>query len=829
MLWSSGASSPAASLHKPVIEELLRAVGLDVIFHRAQGDCVHYYDDRGDERKVIDFVGGYGTLLLGHNHPVLLEEACRFWRSYRPNHVQGSVRGGAQQLAHALSERLGKPYYCVLANSGCEAVEAAIKHASLETKATTWIALEGGFHGKTKGALELTANPAFRDPFAIDATHVIRVEPGNRAQLHHAFQTHRSLAGFIYEPIQGEGGMRPVDREFLQLAAALCLERKIPIVADECQTGLGRTGTFLASEQLGVSPDYIILSKALGGGLAKISALLIEQKRYQRDFELAHSSTFADDEFSCAIALKVLQLLDERALASATTAGHSLLQKLEPLRQRYPELIADVRGVGLMIGLQLQRHFRDAGLLWRHLQDRGLLGPLLASDLFHRNGIRVAPALSDSMTLRIQPSLLITQSHIDQLVHALDDLCDRLSQGGVYELTHHLPVPRKHTPLADIPRSSATRLYYFASGPHAQPSRLGSHPSTTRIAWIFHLPDASQLDQFDPELACLTPKQRQVFLRRWSPLSEPIVMPLVHVQSLTGAWVEMIPILLPLTSRWMIQHGRLGERNDALKLVERAVDVAGQLACDVVTLGQFTSIVSQQGRMLDHRHMLVTSGSNYTAALVIEVVQRALGDQALDPAELELAVVGATGDIARTIATALAPRFRTTTLIGSGRRNSATRLQQIRRTIPRATVATNLLELKRARVVICGTNCAPFIGPEWLHPSSILCDVSVPHALRLEVARNLPYARLLPGGIATLPHQEEMTIPGFPLPPGHIYGCMAEGLLLALDNHRYSESCARWTGRSSVDRAAEIATIAACHGFRPTYTLPPSLDDRGGI
>ena len=113
--------------------------------------------------------------------------------------------------------------------------------------------------------------------------------------------------------------------------------------------------------------------------------------------------------------------------------------------------------------------------------------------------------------------------------------------------------------------------------------------------------------------------------------------------------------------------------------------------------------------------------------------------------------------------------------------------------------------------------------------AAILCDVSVPHALRYEVAENLPHATVLPGGIATLPHQETMTIPGFPLPQGHIYGCMAEGLLLALDNQRHSASSARWTGRSAAERAAEMASIAARHGFRPTYTLPSAADDRGGV
>jgi acetylornithine/succinyldiaminopimelate/putrescine aminotransferase len=132
--------------------------------------------------------------------------------------------------------------------------------------ARTFIALERGFHGKTLGALQLTANPAYREPFTLAGVPVVRVPANDLACLEAAFAQTSDLAGFIFEPVLGEGGVFPLTAAFVRRAAELCAQRDVPLIADECQTGLGRTGTFLACAALGVQPDYVILSKALGGG-----------------------------------------------------------------------------------------------------------------------------------------------------------------------------------------------------------------------------------------------------------------------------------------------------------------------------------------------------------------------------------------------------------------------------------------------------------------------------------------------------------------------------------------------------------------------------------
>ena len=173
---------------------------------------------------------------------------------------------------------------------------------------------------------------------------------------------------------------------------------------------LGRTGTFLTSQGLGVQPDYIILSKALGGGLAKISALLIRRERYRDEFDLKHTSTYADDDFSCAIALKTLELIDEVVLAACREKGKRLIDgSSRKLAEQYPEVIADVRGQGLMLALEFRRRPRSSSFLLRFLDAQEDLAYVITAYLLNVHRIRIAPTLSDRFTLRLEPSSLIRE------------------------------------------------------------------------------------------------------------------------------------------------------------------------------------------------------------------------------------------------------------------------------------------------------------------------------------------------------------------------------------------------------------------------------------
>jgi predicted amino acid dehydrogenase len=338
------------------------------------------------------------------------------------------------------------------------------------------------------------------------------------------------------------------------------------------------------------------------------------------------------------------------------------------------------------------------------------------------------------------------------------------------------------------------------------------------VAWVFHLIDSSDLAHMDAALGTLTAKEKTAFCDRWSSLCEPVVMNAIDIQSSTDEVVRLYPILLPVTSQWMLNHSRGKDRSNARRLVQKAVNVAAALRCSVVSLGQFTSIVTRRGESLNNRNMQITAGSNYTAALVSQAVRAELNQRSWDPMELTLGIVGAAGDIASTCAAMMAPEFRQCILVGSGRVGSLDRLNKVATGLPSARVATSLQAIEDANVVVCATNSttAP-IGPECLHSEAIVCDASVPATLQQRISDVLPKVTIFPGAIAALPHKEHLDIPGFPLPPGFTYGCMAEGLLLGLDG----QGTKPWGGRSSSRCALEISQVAARHGF--SVAEPSSL------
>jgi acetylornithine/succinyldiaminopimelate/putrescine aminotransferase/predicted amino acid dehydrogenase len=791
---------------------LLQAIGLDVAFERGQGDSLYYRRGDQQEVEVLDLVGGYGALLLGHNHPEIVRAITRFFADGAANHVQGSIRTGALRLAEALCARSRGDYVTVLANSGTEAVEAALKHAMLETRGRRFIALDGAFHGKTMGSLGVTSNTRFRQPFDRGSVDVIRVAPGNLAQLRAAMENADDLAAFLFEPIQGEAGVRPLTAHYVRVAAQWCADRGIPFIADESHTGLGRTGDFLASEAFGISADYIVLSKALGGGLAKISALLIDRKRYRSDFDLVHSSTFADDELSCRVALKVLELIDQRAIVSCRHQGDYLLDQLQALRKQYPGVIAQVRGRGLMIGIELRRSPPRSGFLLNHLADRDLLGPLVAGYLLNEHAIRVAPTLSDSRTIRLQPSLLIERARLEEFVEAMRDVCERLHTGDLIGLTRFLARPVSRPQVTVCAESTAAPIYHFRAARSVAGNRIRglNGARVRRVAWVFHLIDSSDLAYLEPAFAELIADEKTAFCDRWSSLCEPVVMDSLTIRSSGDQTVQLHPILLPVTSQWMRDHSRGKSLAVARRHVQRAVDVASRLGCSVVTLGQFTSIVTRRGESLEKRNMQLTSGSSYTAALVHQAVSAELGQRSWDSNELTLAVVGAAGDVASTCAMMMAPTYRRCVLVGSGRPDSLQRLHRVAAGIPRASVATSLRAVEGANVVVCATSSTTAeLGAECFSSDAIVCDASVPSMLRSVQCASTSAVTVVPGAIAILPGREAVDIPGFPLPPGLTYGCMAEALLLGLE----ADDRACWSGRSSVGRALEISRIAERHGF----------------
>ncbi len=809
---------------RPGVGQILRSLGLDVSYDRGRGDFVYRSDEHGAEIEVLDLVAGYGSLLLGHNHPALVAEAVRILTIGRPNHVQGSRRRFAEELAGELTRRTERDDCVVFANSGTEAVEAAIKHALLETQGRTFLALEGAFHGKTLGALQLTANPAFREPFTIPGFSVVRIRPDDADQLETAFTNVSDLAGFLFEPILGEGGVRPLSPVFARRIVELCRNRNVPSIADECQTGMGRTGGFLACDALGIHPDYVILSKALGGGLAKISALLIDRRRYRPAFDLKHTSTFADDDFSCAIARKTLELIDSPLMEACRWKGEWLLDRLNELRQKYPTIIADVRGTGLMLGIELRDQCQSESFLLRQLSARESLGMLVAGYLLKTHRIRIAPTLSEPCTLRVQPSALISEQSLQRFVAAMADTCELLAREDVVRLTSHLPSGNSDEKPAPGIWPSKPSVITFQPPDETVPLAASI---TRSFAWLFHLIDANDVRYLEPAVADSSLAERDAFLTRLAPLTEPIVMPLVEIHSPVRGSIGLWPILLPVTSAWLKQQIDARRPHELKRLLGRSIDVAESLGADLVSLGQFTSIVSSNGRNHVTGQIGLTTGNSYTTALIVEAIRQTQIERGIEPGSSTLAVVGAGGNIGRACAEILASEYQRVILVGRNRPDAQRQLRALALQIGGATVSCDLASIVAAEVVVCATNCLePVLGPEHLRLGAIICDASVPATVRPETARARPDVTLFRGGIVQLPNLERLNIPGLPLPPGHAFGCLAEGAILCFEGIHDSS----FTGRLCPEKIAWISQMAARHGFgQPSTMQPGSCPDPGAI
>jgi predicted amino acid dehydrogenase len=289
-----------------------------------------------------------------------------------------------------------------------------------------------------------------------------------------------------------------------------------------------------------------------------------------------------------------------------------------------------------------------------------------------------------------------------------------------------------------------------------------------------------------------------------------VVTSVVEVRSRRGAAVQLYSILLPVTSCWMKHHLDARRLAGPRMLVDQGIAVARSLGCRCVALGQYTSIVTRNGKLLTADGIRVTTGNSYALALALQALERAHRERGSEPAASVLAVVGAAGNIGRTCAAMLAPGYRRTMLVGSNRPGSHARLAALAQRLPNATVATDPDALAAADVVVAALNAvdAP-LGTDHFAPGAVVCDLSVPAGTCPDLGALRPDLLLIRGGTVRLPLAEDLEIPGFPLPPGYTYGCMAEAVLLGFEG-----ACGTsFTGPVRPRQVRHIAALARRHGF----------------
>jgi len=416
------------SLHTRHLNEqmvrVLRTIGYDVRFCKGRGQ--YLYDAAGD--RYLDLLSGFGTFAVGRNHPAIGAALQSVLDAELPNLVQMDV----STLAGILAQRLlaYAPYLdkVFFANSGAEAVEAAIKFARVATGRPGIVYCDHAFHGLTNGALSLNGSDIFRRGFEPLLPDCVRVPFNDLEALDRALAT-RKVAAFIVEPIQGKGVVMPADG-YLEAAALLCRRHDTLLIADEIQTGLGRTGKFLACEHWGIEPDMVLLAKALSGGHVPVSAVLTRKRIFDKMFDrmdraVIHGSTFGKNDLAMAAGIATLEVLKgERVIENAARTGARLLRGLGELVDQY-ELLKEVRGKGLMIGVEFgSPNSFKLKASWNVLEtaSKGLFCQLITIPLFKDHKILTQVAGHASHTVKLIPALTIDDDDCAWIEQAFDDV-----------------------------------------------------------------------------------------------------------------------------------------------------------------------------------------------------------------------------------------------------------------------------------------------------------------------------------------------------------------------------------------------------------------------
>jgi ornithine--oxo-acid transaminase len=409
----------------PQMGRILRTLGFDRVWKGGEG--AYLIDSRG--QRYLDLFGGYGVFALGRNHPAVIAALEEVLAARTANLPQLGVTLLSGVLAEQLLARAPASVAAMVpANSGTEAVEAAIKIARAATGRGRVLYATHAFHGLTLGALSINDNAEFRDGFGPLLAGCDPVPFGDLHALERSL-AREDAAAFVVEPVQGKGVNLP-PTGYLEGAQRLCRAAGTLFVCDEVQTGLGRTGRFLASEHWGLEPDIVCLAKALSGGFVPIGAVLVSRAAFDRVFDgmeraVRHGSTFGGNDLAAAAALATLRVLDEEGLVGhAERMGTLLLELTRPLVQRY-EVVADVRGLGLMWAIELgPPNGRLGQALWGGLEraQPGLFAQLVTVPLFHDHRILCQVAGHRMNVIKALPALVIAEDDVRRFAAALEEV-----------------------------------------------------------------------------------------------------------------------------------------------------------------------------------------------------------------------------------------------------------------------------------------------------------------------------------------------------------------------------------------------------------------------
>jgi putrescine aminotransferase len=368
---------------------------------RAQGCTI--WDHNG--KAYLDFAGGYGVFTLGHSHPKVIaavKEQMEFMSLSGKTMFNVMLGRASKRLAELAPGDLQISFF---ANSGTEAVEGAIKLARAATKRHKIVATRDAYHGKTLGALSASGRDYFKDAYAPLLQDVQHVDYGTIEGLEHAL---RDAAAFVVEPVQGEGGVNVPPAGYLRAVREICDARGALFIADEVQTGLGRCGMLFGCNRDGVVPDVMTLAKGLSGGIVPVGAYISRPSVWSAAYAkhpVMHTSTFGGNEIACAAALSAMDvLIEEHLVENARARGEQLLSGARDLASKYPNVVKEARGLGLLVGVELT--------------NEGYGGWIIPEMVKH--GVTAAWTLNMQRVIRLEPPLVVTEPEVNRALAALE-------------------------------------------------------------------------------------------------------------------------------------------------------------------------------------------------------------------------------------------------------------------------------------------------------------------------------------------------------------------------------------------------------------------------
>ncbi len=831
-------------------QKLLKKFKIDLNPVSAQGNQIQLQDGT----VAYDYLAQYGALPFGHNPTFLKDVVKAFLDQDQVNFIQPNILPVVEAFAQKLTRAVHPDYYtrCITTNSGTETVEAALKVAKIKTGRAKILSVYDGFHGKTYSALSATGSQRFKMPHIHDELNHDYVELNNIEQLTEKLQS-KQYAAFIIEPILGEGGMRPASLSYLQHAVDLCEQTQTMSIFDEIQTGMGRLGEICAAKLFHIYPDGILFSKALGGGMMPIGAMIYREKFHSFNIDKKHSSTFANNGLAARVATAVLDHLSDptqHIYDNVNTLSVYLDQRIQQLCLRYAHLIK-FSGFGLMRSFEFFDDSAQQNILMHFCQNNGAMAYIMCGYLLRQHQIFLMPLLSQPCSIRFEPPLNITRADIDRFTQALAELCEIVDHGRYDILFGNLieldksdfPDIAQRYPVSHVEDTQIAAIQYIQQ---KKPLTAGK-----KFAFFIHTTSPEDLINSFP----FSIKQNFTESQLMQLANQIIELAKIDYSPDVGGffsvynrkhYVDGMFVFSPLSPRDMMQ---LGEK-DKLQLMCEYLQVAKAHGAEIVGLGAYTSVIADGGNhLLAHANdLLITNGNSLTALATVESLFSLT--QGADLSQSCAVIVGARGSVGKIAVAGLAHRYGQLILVG--RRGSEARLEaeiipyliescmqseyhiiensffdKLRQYLKTAVLEQLTIEqhaqalyqlglsietdyqiaFSRADAVISATSEGKaFLNTQYLKKSALVFDAARPFDFVSD-----GHIKIYEGGLVKQPNAVFYSDCNMiKAPAGINLACLSETIALALENVQQHQSI----GRSiAFKKACQILKIAKQQGF----------------